>query len=134
MHGMRRRGLSVTAQQPSEEKLAKLRQALEDYAEGAVRSPLIDNEAEEANADERLVKLEFAEPVIEDVLDDLTGVGLINDEAFATEWVRQRHARRGKSARALNQELIRKGIAPAIREQALEQIDDDDEEEMAWKL
>ncbi|APT82464.1 recombinase RecX [Corynebacterium ammoniagenes DSM 20306] len=151
---MRRRGLSVTAQQPSEEKLAKLRQALEDYAEGAVRNPLIDHEAEEAKADvraralrllderarsrhelhERLVKLEFAEPVIEDVLDDLTGVGLINDEAFATEWVRQRHARRGKSARALNQELIRKGIAPAIREQALEQIDDDDEEEMAWKL
>ncbi len=142
------------AQEPSPEKLAKLRQALEDYAEGNVENPLIDHEAEAAKADvraralrllderarsrhelkERLVKLEFAEPVIEDVLDDLTGVGLINDELFASEWVRQRHARRGKSSRALNQELVRKGISSSVRAQALEQIDQEDEEDMAWKL
>lgn len=142
------------AQEPSPEKLAKLRQALEDYAERNVENPLIDHEAEEAKADvraralrllderarsrhelkERLLKLEFAEPVIEEVLDDLSGVGLINDELFASEWVRQRHARRGKSSRALNQELVRKGISSAVRAQALEQIDQEDEEDMAWKL
>ena len=117
----------MAAQEPSAEKLAKLRQALEDYSEGAVENPLFDHEAEESKAEvraralrllderarsrhelfQRLVKLEFAEPVIDDVLDDLTAVGLVNDELFASEWVRQRHARRGKSARALNQELIR---------------------------
>lgn len=41
------------AQEPSPEKLAKLRQALEDYAEGNVENPLIDHEAEEAKADVR---------------------------------------------------------------------------------
>lgn len=146
--------MNVTAPEPSAEKLAKLRQALEDYAEGAVDNPLFDHEAEEIKAEvraralrllderarsrhelcERLVKLEFAKPVIEDVLEDLASVGLINDELFASEWVRQRHARRGKSARALNQELIRKGISSSVRAQALEQIDDDDEEAMAWTL
>ena len=72
--------MNVTAQEPSAEKLAKLRQALEDYAEGAVDNPLFDHEAEEIKAEvraralrllderarsrhelcERLVKLEFA--------------------------------------------------------------------------
>src|SRR5699024_12415366 len=83
---------------------------------------------------QRLVKLEFAEPVIDEVLDDLAAVGLVNDELFASEWVRPRHARRGKSARALNQELIRTGISSSVRIQALEQIDEDDEEAMAWTL
>src|SRR5699024_4560919 len=67
-------------------------------------------------------------------LHDALPIWLINDELFASEWVRQRHARRGKSARALNQELIRKGISSSVRAQALEQIDDDDEEAMAWTL
>ena len=144
----------MTAREPSPEKLAKLRQALEDYAEGNVDNPIIDREAEEAKTDvrtralrllderarsrhelrERLIKLEFPEAVVDAVLDDLTGVGLINDEVFASEWVRQRHARRGKSARALNQELIQKGISSSIRVQALEQIDQEDEEDTAWKL
>ncbi|MFH0410752.1 recombination regulator RecX [Corynebacterium sp. L4756] len=144
----------MSAYQPDPEKVAKLRQALEDYSEGQVENQLFDHEAEEAKADvraralrllderarsrqelhDRLVKLEFEVPVIEAVLDDLTQVGLINDEHFASEWVRQRHARRGKSARALNQELIRKGISSSVRAQALEQIDDSDEEEMAWSL
>lgn len=144
----------MTAREPSPEKLAKLRQALEDYAEGNVDNPIIDREAEEAKTDvrtralrllderarsrhelrERLIKLEFPEAVVDAVLDDLTGVGLINDEVFASEWVRQRHARRGKSARALNQELIQKGISSSIRAQALEQIDQEDEEDTAWKL
>lgn len=144
----------MTAREPSPEKLAKLRQALEDYAEGNVDNSIIDREAEEAKTDvrtralrllderarsrhelrERLIKLEFPEAVVDAVLDDLTGVGLINDEVFASEWVRQRHARRGKSARALNQELIQKGISSSIRAQALEQIDQEDEEDTAWKL
>ena len=108
--------------QPSPEKLEKLRQALEAYEAGDAGGQLVDANAEAAKAPvrsralglldqrarsrkelrDRLVAADFEPDVVEDVVDDLAGVGLVDDETFAKEWVRQRHARRGKSARALN--------------------------------
>lgn len=140
--------------QPSLEKIEKLRQALEDYESGAAGGQLIDAEAEEAKASvrsralrlldqrarsreelrERLLAAEFEPDVIDAVLDDLAGVGLINDESFAHEWVRQRHVRRGKSARALNMELKDKGVDAADRAVALEQITEESEEAIARKV
>lgn len=134
-------------------KLAKLRKALEDYDAGEGIG-LFDHAAEEARAEvrnralklldqrarsrrelkDRLTNLEFDPKVIEDVLDGLQSSNLINDQDFAAEWVRQRHARRGKSARALDRELSQKGVDSAIRARALEQIDADDEENMAAQL
>lgn len=134
-------------------KLAKLRKALTEYEAGE-GTGLFDHAAEEAKAEvrnralklldqrarsrqelkERLTRLEFEPTVIEDVLDDLQSSNLINDQEFAAEWVRQRHARRGKSARALDRELSEKGVDSATRAQALEQIDADDEEAMARQL
>ena len=58
-------------------------------------------------------------------------MGLIDDESFAREWVRQRHVRRGKSARALNLELKEKGVASEDRAAALEQVTEDSEEAIA---
>lgn len=140
--------------QPSLEKIEKLRQALEDYESGAAGGQLIDAGAEEAKASvrsralrlldqrarsreelrERLLAAEFEPDVIDAVLDDLAGVGLINDESFAHEWVRQRHVRRGKSARALNMELKDKGVDAADRAVALEQITEESEEATARKV
>lgn len=140
--------------QPSLEKIEKLRQALEDYESGAAGGQLIDAEAEEAKASvrsralrlldqrarsrqelrERLLAAEFEPDVIDVVLDDLAGVGLINDESFAREWVRQRHVRRGKSVRALNMELKDKGVDAADRAVALEQITEESEEATARKV
>ena len=140
--------------QPSLEKIEKLRQALEDYESGAAGGQLIDAEAEEVKASvrsralrlldqrarsreelrERLLAAEFEPDVIDAVLDDLAGVGLINDESFAREWVRQRHVRRGKSARALNMELKDKGVDAADRAVALEQITEESEEATARKV
>lgn len=140
--------------QPSLEKIEKLRQALEDYESGAAGGQLIDAEAEEAKASvrsralrlldqrarsreelrERLLAAEFEPDVIDAVLDDLAGVGLINDESFAREWARQRHVRRGKSARALNMELKDKGVDAADRAVALEQITEESEEATARKV
>lgn len=140
--------------QPSLEKIEKLRQALEDYESGAAGGRLIDVEAEEAKASvrsralrlldqrarsreelrERLLAAEFEPDVIDVVLDDLAGVGLVNDESFAREWVRQRHVRRGKSARALNMELKDKGVDAADRAVALEQITEESEEATARKV
>lgn len=133
-----------------EQKIAQLRAAMAEYTPGS----LFDHEAEEAKAAVRrralllldararsrhelrgrLVDLEFDPVVIDDVLDDLAGVGLLNDAVFAHEWVRQRHARRGKSAWVLDRELRDKGVAAGVRAEALEQIDPADEEQMARSL
>lgn len=140
--------------QPSPEKIEKLRRALEDYESGAVGGHLIDVEAEESKADvrsralglldqrarsrkelhDRLIAAEFEPDVIDAVLDDLAEVGLINDASFACEWVRQRHVRRGKSARALNLELKDKGVEAADRAAALEQVTEDSEESVARQV
>ena len=126
------------------EKIARLKAALEAYRPG---SGLIDHAREEAKSpvrkralgllDQRarsreellgrLIKAEFETALVDEVLDDLAASGLINDTAFASEWVRQRAARRGKSARALDMELRDKGVGSADRAAALEQITDDEE-------
>lgn len=141
-------------QQPSAEKVEKLRQALAEYESGEHAGELFDEAAEEDKArvrkralglldqrsrsrhelEERLLRAEFPESVIDEVLDDLARVGLLNDAAFAHEWVRQRHGRRGKSARVLDRELQRKGVGQEERADALEQIDEADEEAMARKF
>lgn len=140
--------------QPSPEKLEKLRQALEAYEAGDAGGQLVDANAEAAKAPvrsralglldqrarsrkelrDRLVAADFEPDVVEDVVDDLAGVGLVDDETFAKEWVRQRHARRGKSARALNMELKEKGVEAADRAAALEQITEESEEAVARRV
>lgn len=140
--------------QPSPEKLEKLRQALQAYEAGDAGGQLVDANAEAAKAPvrsralglldqrarsrkelrDRLVAADFEPDVVEDVVDDLAGVGLVDDETFAKEWVRQRHARRGKSARALNMELKEKGVEAADRAAALEQITEESEEAVARRV
>ena len=77
---------------------------------------------------------EFPTSMIEEVVDDLTRSGLVNDELFASEWVRQRFASRGKSKMVLNRELQEKGIDASLRADALEQITHNAEAEVARKL
>lgn len=133
---------------PDPEKIARLQAALDayepgsgfiDHAHEAALAPvrkralgLLDQRArsrEELRS--RLVKAEFEPKLVEEVLDDLAASGLLNDAQFASEWVRQRAARRGKSARALDMELRDKGVGGADRAAALEQISEDDEERTA---
>ena len=130
------------------DKIARLQEALDAYEPG---TGLFDRKHEEALAPvrkralglldqrarsraelrERLLKAEFEPQVVDEVLDDLAGSGLLNDAQFAHEWVRQRAARRGKSARVLDMELRDKGVGGADRAAALEQISDEDEEHTA---
>jgi regulatory protein len=74
------------------------------------------------------------EAVAERVLDRFTEVGLINDGAFAAEWVRSRHATRGLSRRALAHELRTKGVDDALAAAALDELGDDDERAAAEAL
>lgn len=85
---------------------------------------------------ERLVALELVpdNSIVDEVLDDLTRSKLIDDATFAEEWVRVRHERRGKSRRVLDKELRDKGVAQPLRQAALKQVDDEDEEALARRL
>ncbi|MEV6469852.1 regulatory protein RecX [Kitasatospora sp. NPDC051702] len=81
-----------------------------------------------------LRKREIPEDVADEVLTRLEEVGLIDDAAFAAAWVESRHAVRGLSRRALTQELRTKGVAADLVEQAVAQVDHDDETEAARAL
>ncbi|MFE7193227.1 recombination regulator RecX [Kitasatospora sp. NPDC057595] len=81
-----------------------------------------------------LRKREIPDEVAEEVLTRLEEVGLIDDAAFARAWVESRHSVRGLSRRALAQELRTKGVTGELAEQALAQLDPDDETEAARAL
>lgn len=135
-------------------KLEKLRAAMEKVAaEGG--EPIIDADAEAVKAPirSRALRLldsrarsraelrgrlaeneEWSGVAIDEVLDDLTASKLLDDAHFAREWVRQRHAGRGKSRMVLDRELVEKGIPAHLREEALEQVSDADESAIARSL
>lgn len=138
-------------QQPDPEKIRALQKALEEYSG---QEPLIDETREKAlsrireralllldsrsrsrqELRDRLVKAEFEPELVDEVLDSFQRNGLVDDLAFAREWVRQRFERRGKSAAMLDVELQRKGVGEADRAEALSVIDRDDEREVARAL
>lgn len=138
---------------PDPEKVAKLQRALDAFAAGE-SGELFDTSHEEALAPvrkralglldqrarsrhelrERLLQAEFAPELVDEVLESLERSLLIDDRAFATEWVRQRATRRGKSAKALDMELRDKGVDAAVRAEALAQISEEDEEAQARAL
>jgi regulatory protein len=68
------------------------------------------------------------------LLDRFEEVGLVDDAAFAREWVEQRQSGRGLARRALAMELRRKGVEDEVAREALDDIDPDDEVEAARML
>lgn len=147
--------------EPDPEKIHRLQEALDAYAAGG-GTGLIDHEHEKAAAkvreralrlldqrarsrhelrdrllDPRRVKEGEDAPdpdLVDEVLDALERAGLIDDEAFAQQWVRQRFERRGKSSAVLRRELQEKGVSAADRESALSLIDERDERQLARTL
>ena len=73
-------------------------------------------------------------PAADAVLSRLAEVGLVDDQAFASAWVRSRHVGRGLARRALGAELRRKGVDAAIVDAALREVDAGDEEAAARGL
>lgn len=70
----------------------------------------------------------------ERLLDRFTEVGLVDDAAFAQQWVQTRSASRGLARRALAEELRRKGVDPDVAHDALATLDATDEEASARAL
>lgn len=79
---------------------------------------------------EREVTLEVADEVITRYIE----VGLLDDAAYAAQIARTRHAERGVSARAIGEELRRKGFEPEVIARALEPIDSAAEHQAAREL
>ncbi|HLS49687.1 MAG TPA: regulatory protein RecX [Actinomycetaceae bacterium] len=76
---------------------------------------------------DKLASHAIAPATIEELLDRFEAVGLVDDQAFADMLVRTRHSERGLARRALAHELYRYGIEGDTAQQALSQVDDDDE-------
>ena len=81
-----------------------------------------------------LEKWEIPEDVAEEVLSRFEDVGLINDAAFADAWVESRHHGRGLARRALARELRTKGVDAVLIDEAVGQLDSDQEEATAREL
>ncbi len=71
-----------------------------------------------------LLKKEYPEPVVDQVLERLEAVELLNDAAFARYWVEQRETFRPRSKIALQQELRQKGIERSLIEKAIAEVDE----------
>ncbi|OLZ63250.1 recombination regulator RecX [Streptomyces sp. IMTB 2501] len=81
-----------------------------------------------------LRKREIPEDVAEEVLSRFEEVRLIDDSAFADAWVESRHHGRGLARRALAQELRTKGVDSALIDEAVSQLDSEQEEATAREL
>ena len=76
---------------------------------------------------QRLRAKGIPDEVATEVLDRFADVGIVDDAVFARMWVDSRHRTRGLSARALGQELRRKGVDESLVREAVDQLDPDDE-------
>ncbi|MTD53584.1 regulatory protein RecX [Amycolatopsis sp. RM579] len=76
----------------------------------------------------------FDEELRERLLGKLDSSGLVDDAAFAEQWVRSRHAYQGLARSALVAELKRKGVDGQVAAQAAGEIDRESEEQRAREL
>ena len=70
---------------------------------------------------DKLARAGFDEVAIEECLDRLSSLRLLDDLAFAREWVAQRIERRTLSTEALRHELAVKGVDAAVASEAIEE-------------
>ena len=111
---------------PAEDQEAVARKILLDQLTGQARtrSELAGKLAKKGVPDDLAARL----------LDRFEEVGLVDDEAFARSWVQSRQPGKGLARRALAQELRRKGVDDDVARAALDEVDPDDEVEVARTL
>nr|WP_084479258.1 recombination regulator RecX [Nocardia jejuensis] len=95
---------------------------------------LADRARSRSELEDRLAAKGYSPEVAARALDRLAEVGLIDDSAFAHQWVQSRHTFSGKGKRALAQELHRKGVAKEDADEALSTITSEDEQDRAADL
>lgn len=95
---------------------------------------LTDRARSRAELSAKLASRNVPHDVAEAVLDRMEEVNLVDDGAFASQWVASRHRSRGLARRSLRVELQRKGIDPETAKQALAELDPAQEEQTARAL
>ena len=72
----------------------------------------------------RLEKNSFSELTIQTTINKLENNHMVNDYQFAEDWIENRNTFRPRSRRALSYELNKKGIAPEIITELLDNLDE----------
>ena len=127
-------GLRV-GQQVDGNRLAEVLAAEETRRASQYALTLLDYRARTAKElERRMLQKGYSEEAVAKVLAQLQRVDLVNDERFASDWVASRIAHRPTGRSRILWELRRKGVASEIVDEALEQIDEDREFEMALEL
>lgn len=87
-----------------------------------------------AQLEKKLRERGCPDEVAEQVLDRMTDVGLVDDEAYAELLVRSKQATRGLARKALAHELRKQGIDGDVADEALSQVGHEDERDKAEQL
>ena len=95
---------------------------------------LTDRPRTKAELEKKLATKGISPEVADQVLNRLNAVGLIDDAAFAEQWVQSRHRYQGMARRALVAELKRKGVDNATATEAADILDGEAEESRARDL
>lgn len=106
----------------------------ETKARGLVLRKLTGQARTRHELDRAMKAKDIPETVAGQVLDRMEEIGLVDDAAFARDWVESRQQRRQLSRRALRHELKHKGVERDDIEAALAGVDGDDEYEAARAL
>jgi regulatory protein len=67
----------------------------------------------------RLTSVGYQPALVDGAIERLTGLGMLDDAAFATAWVESRDRARPRGERAIREELRRKGVDRAIVDSVL---------------
>ncbi|MGO1633723.1 regulatory protein RecX [Corynebacterium variabile] len=145
-----------TSGQPVPELIDRLRRAVSEVGQGQAE-PIVDRELEkklaplvakatrlinhrdrsEAELRHRLTEAleEGEEPrLVDTVVSRCLDNGMLDDERFAHEWVRQRQHNQKKSVSVLRRELRDKGVASSVIEDALGQVTEEDQQDILQAL
>lgn len=81
-----------------------------------------------------LQRQQWRSVMIDQIVNELQEVGYLDDRAFAVEWVKQRGKQKGLGPQRLRQELVNKGVAESLIEEALHQWDEEEERQRAMEI
>jgi regulatory protein len=106
----------------------------EDVVKDICLRLLTDRARTRAELTQALRRRNVPDEVSHRVLDRFNEVGLIDDQAFAAQWVCSRHRYRGLGRRAIAVELRRKGVSQETANEALAEVGPESERQRAVEL
>lgn len=81
-----------------------------------------------------LVRKEFAETAVEHAVERLATQRLLDDQEYARRFAKQRLRTQQKGSRWIKQELVQRGVSKGTAEQAVSELDTEEEREAAMRL